>query len=150
RTGRPSAPVETASISSSFQGPSFCVDPLYLKSKITPMRIGPGFYRSDFFSFLSLEAVRLGWYTSPLMSKDRTYLVEGGQTGYKLFRPGDLNAFFGLMLDNLTQLVILAGILIGGFGIPKEIVLYRMIPGSAVGVLVGDLLYARMAVQLAR
>ena len=69
---------------------------------------------------------------------------------YRLFRPGDLNAFFGLMLDNLTQLVILSGILIGAFGFPQELVLTRMIPGAAIGVLIGDLIYTRMAVTLAR
>lgn len=67
-----------------------------------------------------------------------------------LIRPGDLNAFFGLMLDNVTQLVILSGILLGVFGFPKELVLYRIIPGSVVGVLIGDLVYSRMAVRLAR
>jgi adenine/guanine/hypoxanthine permease len=76
--------------------------------------------------------------------------MNDAQPAYRLFRPGDLNAFFALMLDNLTQLVILAGVLMGVFGIPQDIVLNRMIPGSAIGVLVGDLLYTRMAVQLAR
>jgi adenine/guanine/hypoxanthine permease len=69
---------------------------------------------------------------------------------FRLFRPGDLNAFFGLMLDNLTQLVILSGILIGVFGFPQELVLTRIIPGSVVGVLIGDLIYTRMAIRLAR
>jgi AGZA family xanthine/uracil permease-like MFS transporter len=67
-----------------------------------------------------------------------------------LVRPGDLNAFFGLMLDNVTQLVILSGILIGVFGFPTELVLYRIVPGSVVGVLIGDLVYSVMAVRLAR
>jgi len=67
-----------------------------------------------------------------------------------LVRPGDINAFFGLMLDNVTQLVILSGILIGLFGFPKALVLYRIVPGSVVGVLIGDLVYAYMAVRLAR
>lgn len=67
-----------------------------------------------------------------------------------LFRPGDINAFFGLMLDNVTQLVILSGILIGVFGFPKELVLYKIVPGSVVGVLIGDLVYSSMAVRLAR
>lgn len=76
--------------------------------------------------------------------------MQKGSSHYRLFRPGDLNAFFGLMLDNLTQLVILAGILIGVFGFPKDLVMMRIIPGSVVGVLIGDLLYTRMAVRLAR
>jgi len=70
--------------------------------------------------------------------------------GYRTFVVGDWNAFFGLMLDNMSDLVIMATLLTGVFGLPKEIVLYRMVPGSAVGVLVGDLLYTRMALRLAR
>ena len=41
---------------------------------------------------------------------------------YKWARPGDINAFFGLMLDNISNLVILSGILVGVIGYPKEIV----------------------------
>jgi adenine/guanine/hypoxanthine permease len=70
--------------------------------------------------------------------------------GYRWFRVGDLNAFFALMFDNVANLVILAAILVGAFHFPKEIVLYRMVPGTAVGVLVGDLIYAAMARRLAR
>jgi AGZA family xanthine/uracil permease-like MFS transporter len=69
---------------------------------------------------------------------------------FPIFRTGDINAFFGLMLDNMTQLVILAAILTGVFNFPKEIVLYKIIPGTAVGVFLGDLLYTWMAVRLAR
>ncbi len=69
---------------------------------------------------------------------------------YRIFGVGDINAFFGLMLDNMSDLVIMAAILTGVFQLPRELVLYRMIPGSAVGVLVGDLLYTWLAVRLAR
>jgi adenine/guanine/hypoxanthine permease len=69
---------------------------------------------------------------------------------YRWFRAGDLNAFFALMFDNVANLVILAGTLIGVFHLPKDVVLYRMVPGTAVGVLVGDLVYAWMAGALAR
>jgi adenine/guanine/hypoxanthine permease len=71
-------------------------------------------------------------------------------SSYRWFRAGDLNAFFALMFDNVANLVILASILIGAFGFPKEIVLYRMVPGTAVGVLLGDLVYSWMAGRLAR
>jgi hypothetical protein len=54
------------------------------------------------------------------------------------------------MFDNVANLVILAAILIGAFHFPREIVLYRMVPGTAVGVLVGDLVYPAMARRLAR
>ncbi len=69
---------------------------------------------------------------------------------YRWARIGDINAFFGLMLDNMSDLVIMAGILIGVFGFPKEIVLYRMLPGTAVGVLFGDLVYTFLAFRLAK
>src|SRR5512138_280844 len=69
---------------------------------------------------------------------------------YRIFAVGDLNAFFGLALDNMSSLVIMAAILTGVFQLPRELVLYRMIPASAVGVLVGDLLYTWLAVRLAR
>jgi adenine/guanine/hypoxanthine permease len=63
---------------------------------------------------------------------------------------GDWNAFFGLALDNLTQLVILSGLLIGVFGFPSDLVLHVIVPGTAVGVLVGDLAYTWLAVRLMR
>jgi len=54
------------------------------------------------------------------------------------------------MFDNVANLVILTSILVGAFHFPREIVLYRMVPGTAVGVLVGDLIYTMMARRLAR
>lgn len=65
----------------------------------------------------------------------------------KWFAPGDLNGFFGLAFDNLTVLSFLAAILIGAFQFPAEIVYKKMFPGSALGVLVGDLLYTWMAIR---
>lgn len=54
------------------------------------------------------------------------------------------------MGDNMSDLVIMAGILIGVFQFPADIVLYKMIPGTAIGVLIGDLVYTRMAIRLAK
>src|SRR5712691_11012766 len=65
-------------------------------------------------------------------------------------RPGDLNGFLGLALDNVTQLVILSSLLIGVFKFPADLVLHRMVPGTALGVLVGDLAYTWLAVRLMR
>ena len=42
-----------------------------------------------------------------------------------LFAIGDINAFFGLMLDNMSDLVIMAAILTGVFGMPRDLVLSR-------------------------
>jgi AGZA family xanthine/uracil permease-like MFS transporter len=69
---------------------------------------------------------------------------------YRWAAPGDVNAFFGLMLDNVMNLVILAGILIAVFQVPSDVVYTRMFPGTAFGVLFGDLVYTWMAFRLAK
>jgi adenine/guanine/hypoxanthine permease len=64
--------------------------------------------------------------------------------------PGDINGFLGLVVDNLSVLALLAAVLIGAYGLPAEIVFTKMFPGTALGVLVGDLVYTGLAVKLAR
>jgi adenine/guanine/hypoxanthine permease len=66
------------------------------------------------------------------------------------FGPGDLNGFLGLALDNVGVLVILSGALIGVFGFPADLVLGKMVPGTALGVLAGDLVYTWLALRLMR
>jgi AGZA family xanthine/uracil permease-like MFS transporter len=66
------------------------------------------------------------------------------------YAAGDWNAFFGLALDNLTQLVLLSSLLIGVFSFPADLVLRVIVPGTAVGVLVGDLVYTGLAIRLGR
>ena len=69
---------------------------------------------------------------------------------YRWYAKGDINAFFGLMLDNMTGLVILASILTGIFGMPADTVLLKMVPGTALGIMLGDLAYTWMAFRLAK
>lgn len=66
------------------------------------------------------------------------------------FVAGDFNGFFGLVVDNLAVMSFLATVLVGLFKFPADIVFLRMFPGTALGVLVGDLIYTWMAVRLAR
>ena len=73
-----------------------------------------------------------------------------GTTRYRWATLGDVNAFFGLILDNVVNLAILAGILIGVFGFPADLVYGRMFPGTALGVMIGDLVYTWLAFRLAR
>src|SRR5207245_7586023 len=61
---------------------------------------------------------------------------------------GDVNGFLGLALDNVTNLVILSSLLIGVFGFPADLVLGRIVPGTALGVLVGALAYTWLALRL--
>src|SRR5216684_253184 len=86
----------------------------------------------------------------PQLHRRRSQLsLERVAPTYRWSAWGDLNPFFGLMLDNLTNLVILTGILVGGFQFPAEIVFTHMVPATALGVLVGDLIYAWLAFRLA-
>jgi AGZA family xanthine/uracil permease-like MFS transporter len=54
------------------------------------------------------------------------------------------------MFDNMTVLSFLAGIMIFAFGFPAEIVYKKMFPGTAFGVLFGDLVYTWLAFRLAK
>ena len=69
---------------------------------------------------------------------------------YAWARRGDVNAFFGLMLDNIGDMILMAGLLVVTFKFPRDFVLTRMIPGTAIGVMVGDLIFTIMAFLLAR
>jgi adenine/guanine/hypoxanthine permease len=69
---------------------------------------------------------------------------------YRWAAIGDVSAFFGLILDNVVNLAILAGILVAGFGFPADLVYTRMFPGTALGVMFGDLVYTWLAFRLAR
>jgi len=63
---------------------------------------------------------------------------------------GDVNAFFGLMLDNVADLLLMISLLTGAFAFPTEVAIRYMVPGTAIGVMVGDLLFFWLALQLAK
>lgn len=65
-------------------------------------------------------------------------------------RWGELSAFLALFIDNLGVLVFLSSILIFTFNFPSDIIFTRMIPGTALGVLFGDLVYTWLALRLSR
>jgi adenine/guanine/hypoxanthine permease len=86
---------------------------------------------------------------------DRETLLAGTRSEpvdlrYRWAGAGDVNAFFGLMLDNVGDMILMASLLVGAFQFPAGFVLSRMIPGTALGVLVGDLIYTAMAFRLAK
>jgi adenine/guanine/hypoxanthine permease len=61
---------------------------------------------------------------------------------------GETTAFLALFLDNLGVLVFMSSILMFTFNYPAEIILTRMIPGTAIGVFFGDLVYTYLAIRL--
>lgn len=74
---------------------------------------------------------------------------------YLWARWGDVNAFFGLILDNVAVMIVLVVLITGADPVAehrfsREFVVTQMIPGTALGVLLGDLAYTWMAFRLAR
>ncbi len=67
---------------------------------------------------------------------------------------GDINAFFGLILDNVAVMSFLLVMITAdgptAAGFSREFVFRQMIPGTALGVVVGDLVYTWLAFRLAR
>jgi len=76
--------------------------------------------------------------------------IQVSSNKYRWAASGDVNAFFGLMLDNIADLLLTVGLLAVAFEFPAEFALRNMIPGTAIGVLVGDLLFFWMALSLAK
>lgn len=70
-------------------------------------------------------------------------------TGYRWAAVGDINAFFGLMLDNVAGLLLIVSLLHLNFAFPVDFALRYMIPGTAIGVLIGDLAFFGLAFLLA-
>ena len=68
----------------------------------------------------------------------------------KAFVKGDIDGFLGLALDNVVQILIIIGLCQGVLGFDQDLVYRTILPGVAVSFLVGNLLYARAALQLAR
>lgn len=69
---------------------------------------------------------------------------------YRWAAVGDINAFFGLMLDNVAGLILIVSLLHQNFNFPVEFALRYMIPGTAIGVLFGDLAFFILAFYLAK
>jgi adenine/guanine/hypoxanthine permease len=68
---------------------------------------------------------------------------------YQWAAQGDVNAFFGLVLDNLAGLILIVSLLSTIFQFPVEFALRHLVPGTAIGVFVGDFLYFLLAFKLA-
>lgn len=65
------------------------------------------------------------------------------------FVRGDIDGFFGLFIDNLLQLMVIAVLGRAVCGFPPELIHQRILPGAAISILVGNLFYAWQARRLA-
>ena len=75
---------------------------------------------------------------------------ESGDFTLPLFVRGDIDGFFGLLLDNLVQFLVVSAMLTGIYGMPSEIVFGRIFPGAALSLLLGNAYYAWQARRVAR
>lgn len=75
--------------------------------------------------------------------------MEQANSQYKLFHRSDLSAFWALFTDNLTNLIVLSGICMYVFQMPADIVFGRIVPGAAIAILAGVVVYTLMARRLA-
>ncbi|HEY2918418.1 MAG TPA: NCS2 family permease [Candidatus Binatia bacterium] len=62
----------------------------------------------------------------------------------------DLDGFFGLMIDNLIQLILIVTLCRELIRLPDEYIFGKILPGAAISILVGNFFYAWQARQLAR
>jgi len=72
----------------------------------------------------------------------------GAIFGLKGFKRGDLDGFFGLFIDNLLQLMLIAVLCRGVCGFPDELLVGRILPGAGLSILFGNLFYAWQARRL--
>lgn len=68
---------------------------------------------------------------------------------YKLFARNDFSAFWALFTDNLINLIVLSGVCQFVFQMPADIVFGRIVPGAAVAILAGIVVYAWLAKHVA-
>jgi AGZA family xanthine/uracil permease-like MFS transporter len=64
--------------------------------------------------------------------------------------PGDWNAFFGLGINSLTNLLVLSGLLLGVIGMPGDIVFGRIVPAVGVMLVISNVYYYFMARRLVK
>lgn len=62
---------------------------------------------------------------------------------------GDIDGFFGLFVDNLLQLMLIAVLCGKVCGMPQDIIFGRILPGAALSILFGNAFYAWQARKLA-
>ena len=62
---------------------------------------------------------------------------------------GDIDGFIGLFIDNLVNLLLITGLCLS-LGMGADLVFGRILPGTALSVLAGNIFYSWQARRLAR
>jgi AGZA family xanthine/uracil permease-like MFS transporter len=69
---------------------------------------------------------------------------------YPVWVRGDLDGFFGLMVDNLAQVLLIVSLCKFQAGLPDELIFSRILPGVAISLIIGNLFYGLQAHWAAR
>jgi AGZA family xanthine/uracil permease-like MFS transporter len=72
------------------------------------------------------------------------------QSSYPWFVRNDLDGFFGLMIDNLIQLILIVSLCRELIQLPDALIFQQILPGAAISILFGNFFYAWQARRLAR
>lgn len=70
--------------------------------------------------------------------------------GPKLWVAGDLNGFFGLCTNSITNTLVAVSLMQFVIGFPNEILFGRIVPGLVLSLAVGNIYFAYMAYKLAK
>ena len=73
------------------------------------------------------------------------FFPRGGTASFSF---SDAEGFFGLMVDNLVQYVLIMILLTGLVGLQREFVVASVLPAIAISLIVGNLYYAWLAQRL--
>ncbi|MFO1519581.1 MAG: NCS2 family permease [bacterium] len=71
-------------------------------------------------------------------------------TQNSLWVAGDIDGFFGLFIDNLLQLMLIAVLCHTVAGLPADFITHTILPGAALSILLGNLFYSWQGMKLAR
>ena len=72
------------------------------------------------------------------------------QTITPAWKKGDTDGFFGLFTNNLTNLLVMAGLLTVSLGMPSGIVYGRIIPAVGLSIFISSLIYTWLAYRLSK
>lgn len=77
-------------------------------------------------------------------------MTDTGTIRYPFWVRGDLDGFFGLMVDNLAQVLLIITLCKFQAGLPDELIFGRILPGVAISLIIGNLFYGLQAHWSAR
>jgi AGZA family xanthine/uracil permease-like MFS transporter len=78
-----------------------------------------------------------------------TSSAKAGAASYEWIAPGDLNAYFAFLLDCVVNLFVLK-IILEAFGFPVDFIYSHIIPGGAMAIVVGNVIYSWLSFRTAR